>query len=67
MPAGGITLPLPITALPIEAINVLLLWGEAMAKDYVSNKWMTTGRPGVAPEQTPDQDMLLLIVFVKRS
>jgi antirestriction protein ArdC len=38
---GRITLPLRHCGTPYRGINILLLWGEAMAKGYASNKWMT--------------------------
>jgi antirestriction protein ArdC len=39
--AERITLPLRHCGTPYRGINILLLWGEAMAKGYASNKWMT--------------------------
>jgi len=36
-----ITLPLRQCGTPYRGINVLLLWGEAIAKGYASPKWMT--------------------------
>lgn len=39
--AGKITLPLRCNGMPYRGINILLLWGEAMAKGYSSPKWMT--------------------------
>lgn len=37
---GRITLPLRHNGVPYRGINVLLLWGEAMANGYSSNRWM---------------------------
>ena len=36
-----VTLPLRHCGTPYQGINVLLLWGEAVAKGYSSSKWMT--------------------------
>lgn len=36
-----ITLPVRANGIPYRGINVLLLWGEAHAKGYQSNRWMT--------------------------
>lgn len=39
--AGRITRPLRHNGTPYRGINVLLLWGEAMAKGYAAPLWMT--------------------------
>jgi len=39
--AGRITLPLRHNGTPYRGINILLLWGEAMANGYTSPLWMT--------------------------
>lgn len=39
--SGRITLPLRHNGVPYRGINILLLWGEAVACGYASNKWMT--------------------------
>jgi antirestriction protein ArdC len=39
--AGRITLPLRHNGTPYRGINILLLWGEAMASGYTSPLWMT--------------------------
>lgn len=39
--AGRITLPLRQNGTPYRGINILLLWGEAMASGYSSPLWMT--------------------------
>jgi antirestriction protein ArdC len=36
-----VTLPLRHCGTPYQGINILLLWGEAMAKGYLSNRWTT--------------------------
>ncbi len=38
---GRITLPLRHNGVAYRGINVLLLWGEAVANGYASSKWMT--------------------------
>jgi len=38
---GSITRPLRHNGLPYRGMNVLLLWGEAMAKGYAAPAWMT--------------------------
>ena len=39
--AERITRPLRHNGTPYRGINILLLWGEAMAKGYASTMWMT--------------------------
>lgn len=39
--AGRITRPLRSNGQPYKGINVLMLWGEAIAKSYASALWMT--------------------------
>ena len=38
---GRITRPLRHNGVPYQGINILLLWGEAVAKGYAANTWMT--------------------------
>jgi antirestriction protein ArdC len=38
---GHITRPLRANGTPYRGVNVLLLWGEAMAKGYTAASWMT--------------------------
>lgn len=39
--AGRITRPLRCNGLPYQGINVLMLWGEAVAKGFAAPIWMT--------------------------
>lgn len=39
--AGGITRPLRSNGQPYQGINVLSLWGEAVARGYAAPMWMT--------------------------
>ena len=39
--AGRITRPLRHNGTPYRGMNILLLWGEAMAKGYAAPIWMT--------------------------
>ena len=39
--AGRITLPLRHNGTPYRGVNILLLWGEAMANGYSAPTWMT--------------------------
>ena len=39
--AGRITKPLRHNGTPYSGINILMLWGEAMAKGYTAPIWMT--------------------------
>lgn len=39
--AGRITRPLRASGLPYRGVNVLLLWGEALANGYTAPVWMT--------------------------
>lgn len=41
MTEGRITLPLRHNGVPYRGVNILLLWGEAIANGYNSNRWMT--------------------------
>ena len=38
---GHITRPLRHNGTPYQGINILLLWGESVAKGYAANIWMT--------------------------
>lgn len=38
---GRITLPLRHNGVPYRGVNILLLWGAALERGYVSNRWMT--------------------------
>ncbi|SAL84517.1 hypothetical protein AWB67_06700 [Caballeronia terrestris] len=38
---AGAALPVRANGIPYRSINVLLLWGEALAKGYPSNRLMT--------------------------
>jgi antirestriction protein ArdC len=39
--AGRITRPLRFNGIPYRGINIVMLWGEAMAKGYAAPIWMT--------------------------
>ena len=39
--SAHVVMPLRHCGTPYRGINILLLWGEAMAKGYESSKWMT--------------------------
>jgi antirestriction protein ArdC len=39
--AGKISMPLRHNGIPYRGMNILLLWGEAMAKGYAAPIWMT--------------------------
>ncbi|WP_067223121.1 ArdC family protein [Stappia indica] len=39
--AGRITRPLRANGVPYRGVNVLMLWGEAVARGYVAPVWMT--------------------------
>jgi antirestriction protein ArdC len=39
--AGRITRPLRFNGQPYQGINVLMLWGESVAKGYIAPTWMT--------------------------
>lgn len=39
--AGRITRPLRRNGMPYRGMNILLLWGEAVAKGYTAPIWMT--------------------------
>jgi antirestriction protein ArdC len=36
-----VTLPVRQNGMPYRGVNILLLWGEAFANGYASNRWMT--------------------------
>jgi len=39
--AGKISIPLRYNGMPYRGMNILLLWGEAVAKGYATPTWMT--------------------------
>src|SRR5438445_12711705 len=43
--AGRITKPLRHNGAPYPGMNILLLWGEALAKGYAAPIWMTYKQP----------------------
>jgi antirestriction protein ArdC len=43
--SGRIVRPLRANGQPYKGINVLMLWGEAMAQGFACPMWMTYARP----------------------
>ena len=51
--AGRITRPLRHNGTPYRGMNILLLWGEAMAKGYTAPIWMTYKQAQETRRQRP--------------
>jgi antirestriction protein ArdC len=61
-----VTLPLRHCGTPYQGINILLLWGEAMAKGYLSNRWMTYRQAGEFGGQVRKGEHGSLVVYADR-
>jgi antirestriction protein ArdC len=64
--AEGITRPLRHNGTPYRGINVLLLWGEAMAKGYVSAIWMTYRQADELGAHVKKGDQGSMVVYADR-
>lgn len=64
--AGRVELPLRHCGTPYRGINVLLLWGEAMAKGYASSKWMTYRQAHELGGQVRKGEKGSLVVYADR-
>jgi antirestriction protein ArdC len=66
-PAGErVTLPLRHCGTPYQGINILLLWGEAVAKGYHSNRWMTYRQASELGAQVRKGEHGSLVVYADR-
>lgn len=63
---GRITLPLRHNGVPYRGINVLLLWGEAVANGYASSKWMTYRQAAELGGHVRKGEHGSLVVFANR-
>jgi antirestriction protein ArdC len=61
-----VTLPLLDCGTPYQGINILLLWGEAMAKGYHSNRWMTYRQASELGGQVRKGEHGSLVVYADR-
>lgn len=61
-----VTLPLRHCGTPYQGINILLLWGEAMAKGYLSNRWMTYRQASELGAQVRKGEHGSLVVYADR-
>jgi antirestriction protein ArdC len=64
--AGRITRPLRHNGQPYRGINVLMLWGEAMAKGYACPIWMTYNQANELGAQVRKGEHGSLVVFANR-
>ncbi len=64
--AGRITRPLRHNGIPYRGVNVLLLWGEAMAKGYAAPLWMTYKQSQELGAQVRKGEHGSLVVFADR-
>ncbi len=65
-PAGSITRPLRSNGQPYRGLNVLLLWGEAMAKGYTAPIWMTYKQAQELGAQVRKGETGALVVYADR-
>jgi antirestriction protein ArdC len=63
---GHITRPLRHSGTPYRGVNVLLLWGEAKAKGYASNIWVTYKQAGELAAQVRKGEHGALVVYADR-
>jgi antirestriction protein ArdC len=61
-----VTLPLRHCGTPYQGINILLLWGEAIAKGYHSNRWMTYRQASELGAQVRKGEHGSLVVYADR-
>lgn len=64
--AGRIIRPLRHNGTPYRGINVLLLWGEAMAKGYAAPLWMTYRQAQELKAQVRKGERGALVVYADR-
>lgn len=64
--AGRITRPLRHTGTPYRGVNVLLLWDEAVTKDYASNIWMTYKQAAQLSAQVKKGEHGALVFYADR-
>jgi antirestriction protein ArdC len=63
---GRITRPLRANGQPYKGINVLMLWGEALAQGFVSPMWMTYRQAGELGGQVRKGEHGALVVYADR-
>ena len=63
---GRITVPRRHSGTPYRGINILLLWGAAMAKGYSSSLWMTYRQAGELKAHVRKGEQGSLVVFADR-
>lgn len=64
--AGHITRPLRANGTPYRGVNVLLLWGEAVANGYVAPTWMTYKQAQELGAQVRTGEHGSLVVYATR-
>jgi antirestriction protein ArdC len=62
-PEGRIAVPRRYNGTPYRGINILLLWGAAMAKGYSSSRWMTYRQAGELKAHVRKREEGSLVVF----
>jgi antirestriction protein ArdC len=63
---GRIAVPRRHNGTPYRGINILLLWGAAMAKGYSSSRWMTYRQAGELKAHVRKGECGSLVVFADR-
>jgi antirestriction protein ArdC len=63
---GRITAPLRHNGTPYRGVNILLLWGEAMAKGYTCPLWMTYKQAAELGAQVRKGETGALVVYADR-
>ena len=63
---GRITRPLRANGEPYKGVNVLMLWGEALAKDYACPVWMTYRQAAQLGGQVRKGEHGSLVVYADR-
>ena len=64
--AGRITVPRRHNGVPYRGINILLLWGEALANGYTSPLWMTFKQALALEAHVRKGDHGAMVVFADR-
>lgn len=64
--AGRITKPLRANGQPYKGVNVLMLWGEAIAKGYASPTWLTYRQAAEHGGQVRKGEHGSLVVYADR-
>lgn len=64
--AGRVTRPLRHNGTPYRGVNILILWGEAMAKGYAAPRWMTYKQAAALGAHVRKGEHGTLVVYADR-